>query len=316
MLRYKDFKLIKPDSLQKKQIQEIIDSKGGSVFHEYKLNAIVSTFLQTDLFYLIDNRNDLKSFSPVHITKGRFGQKRYNFYPLGDIPYAGFVGEEVIDVSYLNAGFFESVKYNGFPDPESNSDEIIKAHHGLTNMVDLSLSEEGLFNQVIHSKRRNMIRKALKSGVEVRTFSNEKGLELFWPILNELHRRIAFKSFPFEYYKKIINEFGAKKQAYILVAVKGKIPIAGIFIIGNKKYMHYYKGAGLSKIKNEGQSELLQWEAIKLSKSTGVKYYDLCNLEKEKLPSIYRFKTGFSKQLIPYVKYVKNSIGYKILNRF
>ena len=79
--------------------------------------------------------------------------------------------------------------------------------------------------------------------------------------------------------------------------------------------MHYYKGAGLFDVKNEGQGELLQWEAIKISKSLGTKYYDLCNLDKDNLPSIYRFKTGISNTIYKYPKLTKNKLGYKVLNR-
>jgi len=59
----------------------------------------------------------------------------------------------------------------------------------------------------------------------------------------------------------------------------------------------------------------LQWEAIKLSKSLGVKCYDLGNLQKEILPSIYKFKTGISNNVIQYPVYSKHSLGYKIVNK-
>ena len=59
----------------------------------------------------------------------------------------------------------------------------------------------------------------------------------------------------------------------------------------------------------------MQWEAIKTAKSLGSKYYDLCSLDKEKLPAIYRFKTGISQNIVRYSKYAKNNFGYKILNK-
>ena len=79
--------------------------------------------------------------------------------------------------------------------------------------------------------------------------------------------------------------------------------------------MHYYKTTSNTAVIDNGQGELLHWESIKLSKSLGTKFYDLCNLEKSKLPGIYRFKTGFSKEIYQYPKYSKKSTGFKLLNR-
>jgi len=92
-------------------------------------------------------------------------------------------------------------------------------------------------------------------------------------------------------------------------------PVSGVYILGNRNYMHYYKGASVYDVKNEGQGELLQWEAIKLAKSLGSSKYDLCNLNKETLPELYSFKRGFSKDIYQYQKHSQRSLGYKIFNR-
>ena len=222
----------------------------------------------------------------------------------------------MIDLNEFSIGSFESIKYAGFP---YVNDEIHKKNDSLsigkTNMVDLSMDEDEIFSSVIHSKRRNMIRKAIKSGISTKSFYTEDGFKDFWPILEELHKKLGYSNYTYDYYNEILKNYGTKKQAFLLIAYKYEQPISGVFIIGNKNYMHYYKGAGLFDVKNEGQGELLQWEAIKLSKFLGSKYYDLCNLDKDKLPAIYRFKTGISKNIIPYHKYSKNSLGYKIINR-
>lgn len=316
MLKYKDFSLIKPKGDNYQRIYGIINDCNGSIFHEIDLNKIVSDNFKSELYYFVNDPNNINCCTPIHITKDKFGIKRYNCNPLGDIPYGGFVGKGLIDLEALSIGPFESLKYLGFPYVE---DIIHKANGNLikgeTNMVDLSLDEDIIFSSVIHSKRRNMIRKASKSGISTKSFFTEEGLKEFWPILDELHKKLGYTNFTYNYYNKIVKNYGSKEQAFVIMAYKNERPISGVFIIGNKNYMHYYKGAGDFGIKNEGQGELLQWEAIKLSKSIGAKYYDLCNLDKDKLPAIYRFKTGISQQIIPYNKFTKNSIGYKILNK-
>ena len=314
MLKYKNFALIKPDNNQCKKINDVIIEHNGSIFHEVELNKIVQKNFGTELFYLVDNPENINCLTPVHIAKNKFGAKRYNCNPLGDIPYAGFVGVEPIDLKELKVGILESVKYAGFPYIEDNIHKPNLSSFGETNMVDLSLGEDDIFNKMSSAKRRN-IRKALKNEIEVKHYFSLDGLQKFWPILEQLHKAIGFSRFNYDYYKEFLEKYGKNKQAFILLAYKENKPISGLFILGNQNYMHYYKGATLFDSKQEGQSELLHWEAIKISKSLDVNYYDLCNLEKNKLPGIYRFKTGISPHIISYRKFTQNSLGYKLLNK-
>lgn len=313
MLRYKNFKLIKPDKDQIDKIEETIENN-GSIFHDYYLNEIIRKEFNTQLYYLVDDLVNINRLCPVHVTKTKYGGKKYHLKPLYDIPYAGFVGNEVFDINKLSINFFESINYIGFPyNKKSQTNESLDS--GETTMVDLSIDENDIFSNVIHSKRRNMIRKAEKSFITVNKYNCLDGFKLFWPILKELHDKLGYNHLKYDYYKKIIKHYSETNQLFTLIAFKDEVPISGILIMGNKNYMHYYKGASLFNVKNEGQGELLQWEAIKLSKSLGIKYYDLCNLNKKDLPAIYRFKTGISSNIYNYQKYSKINLGYKILNK-
>jgi lipid II:glycine glycyltransferase (peptidoglycan interpeptide bridge formation enzyme) len=230
--------------------------------------------------------------------------------PLGDIPYAGFIGDDDIALDQIKFGLNEAFSYAGFPYRrfEDNKEE----NYGETSMVDLSLDEDLIFSTYIHSKRRNMIRKALKSGIEVREFYDQQGIDIFWPLLEELHNKLGYNQLSKDYYQFIYDTYAKEKKATILIAFKDNNPVSGVFLLGNKNYMHYYKGASKFGVKNEGQGELLQWHAIKLAKNLGSGYYDLCNLNKEKLPDIYRFKTGISKEIWTYSLFTKKSILYRI----
>ncbi len=314
MLRYKDYQLIKPDVSTTNQISRLILSNDGSVFHEVMLNRIMERRFNTELLYLVDNRDNIKSAAPVHIIKNKYGLKKYNIRPLNDIPYSGFIGEKIVDKNDFNTGFFESVVYVGFPYIHEDSDKEYPVW-GETTMVDLSLSEDEIFSKLIHSKRRNMIRKAVKEGIEIKSFFALEGLDLYWPILKQLHDKLGYNDLTYDYYKEIFQKYAPLKQAFILLAFKDEQAISGVFILGNKNYMHYYKGASVFGVKNQGQGELLQWEAIKLSKSLGTKFYDLCNLNKDSLPDIYRFKTGISKDIYHYQILSNNAFGYKVVNK-
>ncbi|MCB0460431.1 MAG: GNAT family N-acetyltransferase [Flavobacteriaceae bacterium] len=317
MLKYKNYSLIKPNTEQSSQIERLIDRYDGSVFHEVALNKIVESHFGTDLYYLVDDCININSFAPVHVIKGKKGAKRYELNPLGDIPYAGFAGNNSpVDLKQLSVGLFESAKYSGFPYPQDKIHKNTGQYaFGETNMVDLGESEDDIFTAMESSKRRN-IRKAIKAGIQVKQYFDVEGFNVFWPILDALHKKLGYSRFTYEYYKKFIDEFSTKKKIFTLIAYKNDQPVSGLLIIGNKNYAHFFKGASDFNVKPEGQGELIHWEAIKILKESGVRYYDLCNLNKEKLPEIYRFKTGISNNIINYTKYTKNSLGYKIINHF
>ena len=315
MLKFKEFSLIKPDEIQTEQISKVIEENNGSVFHEVGLNEIVASQFNTDLFYLVDDPNDISVLSPVHKEHLGLGLERYHLKPLYDIPYGGFVGEHDSDYYNFSIGAFESIRYVGFPYKKDFNVDSTNFRIRETAMVDLSLDEDEIFTKVINSKRRNRIRKALKEGVVVESYFSTEGLRKFWPLLKQMHDKLGYNNLSFDYYNKILNKYGYTKQSFVLVAYINYEVVSGLFFVGNKNYMHCYKAASSYEHKDEGQGELLHWEAIKLSKSLEAKYYDLCGLNKNELPEIYRFKTSISKEIFNYPVYSKNSMGFKIVNR-
>lgn len=312
MLKYRNFKMVIPDDKLSPQIESLVLDNNGSIFHDVLLNRIIEDTFGTELYYLVDNIINPQQICPIHITKDKNGLKTYSLKPLYDIPYSGFVGEVDTDLSELEVGSFESLKYAGFPYKLGKQDGD---NYGQTCMVDLSLDEDVIFTSVIASKRRNMIRKASKNGIEVKRYFDLEGLEIFWPMLKTLHDRLGYEFLNYEYYKKIFSAYSTSKGACILIAFKDGRPLSGIFLLGNKNFTHYYKGASVFGERNEGQGELLQWEAIKLSKELGSNKYDLCNLNEDQLPEIYRFKTGISKTIYSYEKHSTRPLGVKLVNR-
>lgn len=312
MLKYKNYQLIKLTLSQEKQVYDLINKKDGSVFHEPILNKTISAYFHSELFYLVDNPESIKHASVVHLNKDHMGFKRYNLSSIADIPYSGFIGNQNVDFNKLKVSPIETLHYVGFPYQTHKQPTY---DYGETAIVDLTLDEDYIFTNVIHSKRRNMIRKAINSNFVVKSFNSLEGFDIFWPILKKLHEKLGFKQLTYKYYHDLLTPYFEKKQAFVLLALKNDVPISGIVLLGNKNYMHYYKGASLDNAPNEGQGELLQWEAIKLSKKLGVKYYDLCNINKEKLPQIYKFKTGISNNIYSYPIFTYKPFLYKVLNR-
>ena len=314
MFKYRDYKLIKPNSTQKNQIDGLVDESLGSVFHETALNEIAGKYFGTDLFYLVNDEDKISDFSPVHVIKRHLVGHEYHLKPLKDIPYSGFLSKKKVLPEEFRIGFFDSVIYSGLPF-ERGSEEIYDPKEvGLTSMVDLSLDETEIFDGVLHSKRRNMVRKARKSGISIEYFKDKKGLDIIRPMIESLHSYLGYE-IDFNYYLDLFEKYAKIDQAFVLIAFKDTEPLSGVFILGNKNIMHYYKGVSDSNLKNEGQGELLQWEAILKAKELGSKYYDLCNLDPVNLSGIYKFKTGICNELYTFQKYKNSKFGFKLRNR-
>ncbi|NQU85305.1 MAG: GNAT family N-acetyltransferase [Mariniphaga sp.] len=300
------------DQSNEGKILNFINVNDGTVFHEPFLNKLIKKYHKTDFYYLVDSVDQFKVICPVH-TNSNSINKDISFKALGDVPYGGFLGDIPVPLSEIKPKLFDRVVYAGMPRNNGYQNNIPLI--GETCMVDLTLSEDDIFNKVINPKRRNMIRKAMKSNVKVVKYDTIDGFELYKPLLEELHARLGYHHLKIEFYKELFEYYSQKKQAILMLAFSNGVLLSGNFLVGNKNIFHYYKGASTANIKNLGQGELLQWEGIKWAKEIGTKYYDLCNLNKEKLPALYRFKTGISSDIYQYPVYSKTSLSYRLFNR-
>ena len=197
------------------------------------------------------------------------------------------------------------------PEKLSNNHNVL-SHE--TAIIDLKNDEGFIWGKMIHATKRNKIRKALKSGIKIENKGVE-GFKYIYPIISQQHEKLGYRFLPENFYKRIIESNYPKNKAAILLAELNDRIISGVVLVGNKNIMHYWKGTSHPNIPNSGQGELLQWEAIKWAKNIGSRYYDLCVVDKDKLPSIYEFKTGFSRDFVPFYSFVKKSIYYRTVNR-
>ncbi len=305
------------------QIDKFIENHKGLVFHETSFNRIASKHFKTKLEYYICSSEDdfFLGICPIHIKqKGLLCIKYAKI--LYDVPYGGWVYKniEIKDLvnELINSNFRESLQY--FSNIQVNGLDLTQ-FKGLnftvlkTSIIDLNNNEYLIWGNYLNPKKRNKVRKAIKSGIQVVSKPNKEGFNQIWPIIENLHTKLGFNHLGKDYYLDVLTSYFKMKQANILLALKDDKVISGIVLIGNKYFMHYWKGASLPEAKNEGQGELLQWEAIKWSKSVGCSYYDLCVVEKDRLPHIYEFKTGISNNIVPFYSFTKKSLFYKIINR-
>lgn len=188
----------------------------------------------------------------------------------------------------MKVDFLESINtsiFNTYPD------ESIYCKFG-SYIIDLSKSEDELFSG-LHSKHRNVIRKAQKDGLEV-LYGNEYMFDCY-NLINETFARQGVLAPKIEYIKRLakLND----NVSFVIVKLNDKIEGCAI-LLWNKEHSCYYLHGGSVQNSHGGAMNLLHWETMLRMKANGVKYYDFVGgrinpEEGSRLEGIQRFKSRF-----------------------
>ena len=183
-----------------------------------------------------------------------------------------------------------------------------------TLVLDLSLSEDELLAS-FHQKTRYNIRLADKKGVTV-AFGGQEQAEAFLDLMEETGNRDGFKIHGRSHYRRLIE--GQPDFLQLGAALyEGRLLAAGLFA-GFGDTFTYVHGASSNNDRQLMAPYALQWEAIKIAKERGYRYYDFFGIDEVKWPGVTRFKLGFGGETITYpgtVDYVVNNIAYSLYQR-
>ncbi len=194
-------------------------------------------------------------------------------------------------------------------------------------VLPLDKSEDELL-AAMRKTTRYLIRKAQKDGVVIENRTDDKVVDDFWQIYEKTAERERFTPFSRRF---ITEEYNAFNQTGNAVFIFGKVDgmteyQASALIVFTKSTAFYHQGASLhSKVP---VPYLLQWEAIKIAKQRGCKFYNFQGiLHPGRTPKNWSgltlFKQGFGGRQLDYVptqdyvlspKYHLTSLYEQILN--
>jgi len=297
------------------QVTNFLNNNFSSPTHWHEWNKIVSKYFNTDFFYWgYLKKSELIGVCPIHKTQNGILNNLYSGQ-FHFIPYGGWIFKEKIkfDVKKIPLKFNQA--FNSFVLPtvgEYNATYKQSDNEFSTLIIDLEKSEDEIWMSDVNSKRRNMIRKAKKNGLSV--IINNKSIDNFYSFYNRANSKNKLESLPVDFFREL-NDNKYNINVNYLWAMKGNDIFGITVVVNDKNYALYWLGIGVENTLNLGQGELLQWEAIKISKMNGCRYYDLCYIEKERLPNIYEFKKGFSNTEINVPLINKKTFSYKIINK-
>ena len=161
-------------------------------------------------------------------------------------------------------------------------------------IINLTKSEDDLF-AAVHSKHRNVIRKAEKDGVTVTNAEEYK--EACKNLVNETAVRQHINVIT----EDSFNEMKCNPNVDFWVAVYNG-EVVGASILEWSQYSSYYIYCGSAEHTHGGAMNFLHWEAIKKMKERGVLRYDFVGARIDPKPGskqegIQRFKARFGGEL-------------------
>ncbi len=180
---------------------------------------------------------------------------------------------------------------------------------GKTITMDL-ISKEQIWND-LSSKNRNVIRKAIKSGVEIYWGRSPELIDEFIPLYNSTMNKdeaTDYYYFDKEFYKSVLEDL--RYNSLIFYALYDQKVISMSMILFGNENMHYHLSASDREHQNLAATNLLLYEAACWGCENGFKSFHLGGGLGSKEDSLFKFKKAFNKNSGTYF-----SIGKKIFNQ-
>ena len=237
-----------------------------------------------------------------------------------DVVYGGWLFQDPSyyekSLDHIKISPFQGIKeYWTSPDINNILNHFPHRTKGYTGLIDLDADLDTIFNKIIKSKRRNMIRKAFRNNIQIDTGGPEL-MDRLEKLLVDTSQRINIHQRPITYYGDILRKYSPVNKAICMIAKQNQMDLSAIIFLRNSNFSSYWLGVSQSDRLNLGSGELLQWEGIKWSKENGSRYYDLCVIDKKRLPDIAKFKMGFSQLPVPFYFNNRRPILYKTIIKF
>lgn len=278
----------------------IAKNKGSQFLQSFYWHDILkSENKPVEMWSLIDNRGKYLLSFLIIFKNSRFFN--YAYLPRGPIVAIDLLADK--DKLKEVMVFWEKEMQRKFTqlnfirlEPDFNYKSSLKQEQTLaiqpqkTLLIDLSQSEEDILKGMHHKTRYN-IRLSHKKGVKIKEGTTNDDFENFWQLLNTTQERNSFGLHPKKHYEKIF--MASKSKIKLLVAeFEGKTIAGGLFsFFGDQAtYLH---GASSNYLRSLMAPYGLQWQAIKIAKEKGCKYYDFGGISETLWPGVTRFKQGF-----------------------
>jgi lipid II:glycine glycyltransferase (peptidoglycan interpeptide bridge formation enzyme) len=230
----------------------------------------------------------------------------------------------------FKANFFKS--FNTFCQEENIIAEFTRFHPLLNNytfsgqnmeivydrktvFLDITKSNDDIWNNSYSSNNRNMIRKSLKNNIEIIEGGKEEDYIAFYKIYVETMLNVGSEKYLFfneKYFLDFMNLLPNNHR--IIFAKYNNNIIGGMILMMYKTYAHYHLSCRKTDYGRFALNNLLLDYAIKLAQKEGCKFFHFGGgTSSNEEDSLLKFKSNFSKSKIDFYigKKIHNSEIYK-----
>jgi hypothetical protein len=181
-------------------------------------------------------------------------------------------------------------------------------------LVELGNNEEQLW-KYLHGKKRNMIKKAMKSGLHVQRVQNEDKVICYRDLAMKTWKRKQEQGIPFpvppgrecfERIKRLLIDPGIGRM---YLAYDGIEPIAGAFFVSYVGVVYYVMSAADQIGLKKSAPDLIIWTAMVDYMTEGCRSFNLGGVSEDELhgkplerSGLYNFKVRFSAKVHPCFK--------------
>lgn len=203
--------------------------------------------------------------------------------------------KELYDWCNKNKIVSQFVRFNPVSDNVKQSgklyDEVAYQHH----TIFMDTTDKSFIMSNMDTKNRNMVRKALKNGVEILIDDSLESIDEFKTVYHstmDYHNADEMYYFPDEYYNYLKKEF--LDHILLFRAVwKGKTISSALFFYDNKS-MHYHLSGTLQEFRSLASANLLLYEAACWAAEHGIPVLHLGGGLTED-DSLFGFKKQFNR---------------------
>ena len=237
--------------------------------------------------------------------------------------YGGFIIEGILNDNSLKK---INKEYSDYCRSKNIISEFARFHPVLENskmnseiyeVIDLGktitmnlISKEQIWND-LSSKNRNVIRKAIKTGVEIYWGRSPELIDEFIPLYNTTMNKddaTDYYYFKKEFYKSVLEDL--RYNSLIFYALYDQKIISMSMILFGNDNMHYHLSASDREYQSLAATNLLLYEAACWGCENGYKSFHLGGGLGSNEDSLFKFKKAFNKNSETYF-----SIGRKIFDQ-
>jgi len=283
----------------------------GSPFHLLSwIRTIQETYSFEPLLYVYKNGNgNISSVFPFFLIRSLFTGTRIVSLPFSDYcgPLCNDQDEETELLGKITEEHKDQVRYIEIRSVLSDSCGFVCHNYYKRHVLELFPDLSQLMKKIEKRTLRYSIKKAQKSGVEIREGNTLRDLDEFYRLNRLTRKKHGVPSQPLKYFKYLFEYMISKGTASILLAIWDSRVIAATLFLKFKETIYYkYSVSDPEYLSLKTPNHLLTWHAIQQASSEGYRFFDFCRTSPDNR-GLMRYKEmwGAIPSDLPYYYYPK-----------